>query len=282
MRTLTIKIERKFKLFKWLFGENKTILNRKAPEKWEELSRKQFKKLVNLFYMQELTEHERKLKTAMVLYRLTRLNLFLFDAEQMQHLVKKCQWIFEESLTAQLIPSFKIKGKRYYGPGADLSGYVGYEFIHADTYFMKYMENQNMEMLEKMISVLYRPENEKLTKEEFEGDYRIPFTPYKAKQELPNIKKLPTWMKYAILMYYMGCRQGWENLHKNLFSQESESDAKENEGWSKIMLRIAGKEFGDYDKTVAQPIHTLFSKMDSDVKDFKEMERKNRANKNKY
>lgn len=272
MNTLSIQTPRKFKLFRFLFGENRSIINRKALDKWEELSKTELKKLVEIFFLQKMTEDERKLRACMILYKLKRFHLFLFEPEQMHHLVQKCEWLFQKPLDVQLLP----KIGKLYGPGNKLSGYSGYEFIFADTYFMRYAETQDIKFLDKLISILYRPKRKRIA-EDFNGDLRKEFNPYQAKQQENKIAKLPEWMKYAVFLYYKGCREEWEQLHNNLFNQQSPSNSKA-EAWDQIMLRISGKEFGDYDSTLSQPIHTLFRKMDLDVKDYNSQKRQHSNN----
>jgi hypothetical protein len=274
MHTLKITTPRKYKLLKWLFGADRNIIKRKGLEGWQEISRKQLKGIVKLFFFQELTADQRKLKVYMLFYKLSNFRLHLFEPDQMHQLLKKISFIFEEPLNKQLLPKVKVGWHTFYGPGDNLNGYRGEEFQKADTYFMLFNESNNLGYLNKMIAVLYR----KKGKHDESGDIRLPYTDYAYKQSLPIISKLPDWQKFAILMYYQGCRQEWESIHPQLFDRSEAPEEGQQSFWHIILLRISNKEFGKYEDTINQPIHNLFTLMNEDIKDHNKAKVHNNGN----
>lgn len=273
MNTLLITTPRKYKLFKWLFGAERTIFNKTAPSGWGEINLKQFRKLVELFFFTQVKENEKLAIATLILYNLPRRAVFLFEPDQLYKLTKKCDWVFSEPLTIQLLPSIKIGRTKLHGPGNDLRGYTGDEFQYADTYFMRYIETGEEQFLNKMIAVLYRP-MESINEL---GDIREKFASYKMEERTKKIAKLNPWKKMAIFLFYKGCRQKWEEYHPELFNADTEPEG-ESSMWHTILLRISGKEFGDYNKTTSQPVHNLFALMNQDIIDFNKQKAKNKQN----
>lgn len=112
---------------------------------------------------------------------------------------EKKQYVPDIRLTKNLIPSFRIRLTRFYGPADGLSNITLKEYIHAETYYEQMMltggENKPLDLL---IAVLYRPGKKS------PGDNREPFDDYRINANALKVAQLNPDYKKAILFFLRG------------------------------------------------------------------------------
>ena len=135
------------------------------------------------------------------------------------------------SLTINKIPSFKHKGKLYYGAGENLFNITFDEYLEADNHFMNFLKSNEEIHLNKLIASLYRPmsKNYKHNSADSTGDNRQPFNSNIIDYNADIFNSLDPDYKIAISLFYNGCRQFISNNFKNVFNTKSKTKKPSNE-----------------------------------------------------
>ncbi len=228
------------------------------PAKWDELNRQQLNTIVAGFSL-GLTNLEFKIKTA-----LSFLNLKVdqrkptYRSPDILHSLKakkgKQYWISNQQLlaignslnyltsqvnnkegidvdvlnshlTINLIPSFRHRLIKYYGPTEKLFNLVFDEYLEADNHFMEFSTSGNIQSLNKLVATLYRPQqkNYKPNSIASRGDCRQIFNSHTVKHRAKKLSKLSIETKYAVLLYYQGSRKFLAKNFPHVFSSTSKN-----------------------------------------------------------
>lgn len=234
-------------------------IKRSLPENWNELTGKQLIKISGLFNKQ-LRIYEFRL---ICLFYIISVNYRIFDridretlyliGEQINFLLK------ENNLVRNLIPSIKIRLKKYYGPSDRFQNITLIEFAKAETRYKNYIETNNEKYLNELIAILYRPKKWfipflKLINN-YNGDKRREYNDRYIKN-MDRISNLPINLRLAILLYWEGCRLYIMNKYTHVFSRDQE-EKKNDTGWAGLITDLAGTKFGDIDQTANTLLHTI-------------------------
>lgn len=223
----------------------------RIPSCWDELSRKQLELVVGLashsfeknqfkrcllFYaagihVQELIYHNlhdrmdnlyqallpdgntAQLSTAQI-DEIASLFNFLFKIDNDNEFIT-----VDSQLTVNLISHFKVSGTSFYGPADKLFNITLSEFIHAETNLTRYLKSKEIEYLDRLIAILWRPQKNPIRRisNHYNGDRRIPFNDHKFEKRAIRIHKLNHNTKMAILLFYQGCQAWYQKQFPHVF-----------------------------------------------------------------
>ncbi|MBC8488857.1 MAG: hypothetical protein H8D45_22775 [Bacteroidetes bacterium] len=214
-----------------------------VPGSWNELNKKQLFIIIR-FFLLGLPEADFKLKTILTFLNIKILakkpvndpadnNSFLYvlhkngyknflvAPDQLVEISNTLDFLFEtitdegeeirimnSHLSVNLLPKFTYKNKTFYGPADKLFNITFAEYIVAETNYLNFLKSKDELDLNKLVVTLYRfkdpeyiPDNVKT-----KGDPREQFNDHLIGRRAVNISKLNTEIKYAVFMFYKGCR----------------------------------------------------------------------------
>ncbi|MBN2747357.1 MAG: hypothetical protein JXR34_11585 [Bacteroidales bacterium] len=139
---------------------------------------------------------------------------------------------FKSNLTKNLIPFFNIIKLKYLGPAEALTNISFGEFIEAEKHYVNYLNKRKDADLNQLVATLYRPE---VNEPKDQGDGRIPFNSETTESRAMIIKLLEYEIKFAILLFYEGCRLHLEKLFPKVFSGKANSSKKSKYGMADVV-----------------------------------------------
>lgn len=240
-----------------------TINNRIAdyPQKWDELNKQQLLDVVANFSL-GLSDFEFKVKTILNFLKLKASTskpvlqhgevLHKFKAQGRKHIwmsdtqlvtlthsiefLTRLQetktgdpvYTLNSDLTTNLIPTFSYRFLTYHGPDNRLFNLVFEEYLEADNHFTAFMATNNTADLDKLVATLYRradsthhPKNQ-----HYKGDRRRTFNSHLVASQARWIHHLNPDIKWAILLFYHGCRRFLALNFPHVFSGNRASNKK--------------------------------------------------------
>lgn len=171
---------------------------------------------------------------------------------------EKTQYVPDIRLTKNLIPSFRIRLTRFYGPADGLSNITLKEFIHAETYYEQMMlESGGDKTIDLLIAVLYRPGKKS------PGDNRVPFDDYRINTNATKIARLHPNYKKAILFFYEGCKYHLSQLFPHALKRKGGTAAKNPVAFKSFMQLV--DELANHQPDRKEPIRNelLYEVLDS-------------------
>jgi hypothetical protein len=256
---------------------NNTIIN--IPSKWDELQRRDLELIAGLSLM---GCQEMMLKTQLLFYiagislRKTKSRPNLDDLQERLYQVKlrdsstaylssaqvaelgnlfdflfhivesdegKKSIHIDSQLTKNLVPSFKVGGTIYYGPADRLFNITLSEFIHAETNLTRYSNTKEIQYLDNLIAILYRPQKNiiRRSSSRFDGDRRTPFNDHKFEKRASKIRKLNHNIKICIYLFYQGCQWWYQQRFPHVFSHKKSSE-NNGLGFLNLVDALAGDD----------------------------------------
>lgn len=202
--------EMQFKMHLLFLGAG--IMVKRTPSLENPLDRKEKLYLVNL--SDGSTAH----LTSDQVTVLANLYNFLFKFSEDENGEKKVS--IDSHLTINLVPKFKVNGITYYGPSSKLFNITLSEFIHAETNLSRYVKTKEIQYLDKLIAILYRPQDHKYDPDspQFNGDRRAPFNDHRIDDRAKKISKLTHNLKICIFLFYTGCQWWYQQQFPHVFS----------------------------------------------------------------
>lgn len=158
-------------------------------------------------------------------------------------------------ITEQLVPSFRHKLRRYYGPKNVLEQCTAAEFAHCEYHYRCFQEDPtNVEPLAKLLAVLYRPGKADHSK----GDWREPFNEYACAHRAKQLKQLHVGYLYYGLELYRGAQFALKEHFPQLFNESGASVTDFRNAWAELIIEVAGEKFGTIDKVQQTPVGDIF------------------------
>lgn len=226
--------------FKFLFFS--IVIQTAHPDSWNELSEKQFIRLVQLLKKGYITENDRIRLIKTFLNIKARVFVRLGNLQVIQ-LLELSDFLQEEKYFNNiLIKELKISRSKLYGPGARFENVEFEEFAFADTLFNKYSTTKKQDWLDQMIAVLYRPKIKKHnpTAADYYGDIRETFNKHNIESRAKLITCIPQKVKEAIVFNYKAIRVWIEHRYPNIFppslpGEKIKQTTDNSIKWSKII-----------------------------------------------
>lgn len=139
---------------------------------------------------------------------------FVFDQKELltrfPNRIKIGQWPFRKTI---------------YGPAPRLANITIEELSYADTFYYKWVTDNNLDDLHRLTAILYRPTKWNRSAD----DRRVPFSALALESNSRITDAIPLSVKYMIAHAYYGCRQNFINRHPNVFPQPKKSDDEQEE-----------------------------------------------------
>lgn len=241
-----------------LYHTNKKVL---VAESWNELTTKQYVKIVQLLHAGIENDVEALEKALYILSKKLLLNFFFIPADIRMRMHEHAAWIFDQKdITKQLLPSYK----NFYGPADDFDNLRMKEFHAAEMAAYRLDQEKDVDALNELVAVLYRPGKKNYdTKRNVDGDIRIVYNANETELFKQKVKKWPLNIKRAIFMWYDGCRQQLEDLYPLAFESDGKTSAKNYyDGMYGIMRGIAEKKtYGNFDEVGELYVHLAFKEI---------------------
>jgi hypothetical protein len=256
---------------------------------WNELSRNELLQLVPVLYRHFTDPTQQKIELLAILFGINRLFALRFTAVQFCQILWMTDFLLGEhvELTEQLLPSVRPRWyrRKLYGPTSGLGNMRFLEFVFADSYFMAYNQDHDIQWLHKLLAVLYRPQRARYQPNavNYGGDRRQDFNENLIDERVAEVAKLSPAEQLAILTWYRGCRYALELEFPGVFTPAHETQATENPGgWGYVLREMSGAAFGSFEETGRQHLHTVLAKMEDDTRRAEELKRQAQAQQNSY
>lgn len=256
------------------------------PESYNELTGEQLIK-INALLLTEIPKPMLRLKLLQVLLKLNMYRFFKLDADCKHRILfydrmedeflvndeeeeSSIDWIFKKNtLTEQLLPVYRDM----YGPRKEFDNLRVNEFHFAEICYFDYITHENIEDLDKLIAVLYRPckKNYDFVKDS-DADARIAFNANELAFYATKIAAWPMEVKTSILCFYDGNREYIRELYQDVFSSSEESKAEGSAGMYDIIRQLAGTKYGNFKEVEQLYLHDVLREIESSMEDNRRQE----------
>lgn len=233
-------IEVKFEYSFWyLFRRNRKI---SVPSGWRELNSVQFLSAARL-YLGTISDD----KFMMQFFSLPKRIVKRLDAFQKYKLIEQVEYLRDARIPHSDFFMSRIPGTSLYSPGIRLNGMCLQQFMTVDTYFSRYLINENKEFLDMMVASLYLKKNERfvLTGEPVPSLFHHNTKLLNIEDRLPAIKKLDEATKYAVLLNFILIKKWLGGAYPHLFAESDEPQQKPNSKQPKLQKSVNWLEIFD-------------------------------------
>lgn len=241
-----------------------------VPERWDELTAKQFIQLAGILHNSEseIMKLDRALK---VVCNKSLYGFLRIPAEIRLRCYSHIAWIFDKQhSTKQLLPVYG----GLYGPASDFDNLVMAELHHTETAYFKLTQQNDATALDELVAVLYRSKKKDYDlKRDKDGDIRIAFSYGDIRYHQKKIAKWPMAVKQAILLWYDACRQSLVELYPEAF-EGGESSANIYQGLYGMIRSLSGDKYGDFEKVNHLYVHIAFLEIVASKNEEAELKRK--------
>ena len=280
------------------------------PQTWNELTRKQVKRIVRIA-AQEMPEEERRQRIFLAIWvrhpmdwRRIRTWTKLLDehtrllvsheteeaavlAAEVDALLDLAKPFIESlTLTRNHLPLVRVfrrgRWQKLIGPEDELRGITGGEFAWAERAAMNYQRERKRTHLVRLAAILWRPKRKDYHPARH-NDPRIPFRI----ESIEWVEKFTDRLSAATLLYiyhfYLGCRLGIVEQpgNRRIFSEDNAGKSrKRNYGWLDVWLEM-GNGVLHVDEVAARPLDLLLIEINRNLDKQEEAERQARKMKNR-
>lgn len=247
-----------------------TTVNLTIPTGWNKLTRKQLLRICRLFLL-NLDYETFRLRSFLYLTK-TKAHpghfkcgkqKFTLSDQELAYFLHSVDYLAQESaLTQNNFPSIRILGRRLHGP-SDRGYNLSYaEFIHAEKSLYAYMKTDDAKYLNELCAILYRPGKPDFNPKDpdYNGDRREKFNPYSYQQRARRFRFVSRRKRYAIYLFYAGCRNAMFSANKSLFSGSSVSSEEHSpiDSLRKIMNDLNLGDITRNEKIYRMPVWEAF------------------------
>lgn len=193
--------------------------------------------------------------------------------EQLDRLVDgymPVHFLFEDNLlTRSPIAYYWHRGICYAGPADDWKGTDFEEYVYADAQWVKYQRSRKPEDLDLFAALLLRPMSLMAWVRD-DVDKRVVFNPQKAEKRLPMTRKMSHASKYALFLWWEGCRNKQTKIRKRVFG--GGGSGKGGGSMLDVMMNMSKDIFGSYDATRRVNVKLALARMEMLLKQAEEIE----------
>lgn len=259
--------------------QNVEILSSKfsVPDKWNELNVKQSIEVARLLFAKNLKLTKQQWNYA-VLYCLLNFKwykpLAVYRFLQVpKTLVVMGMFPLTEFITKEnKLTDFKMKRFRvgftyFYAPADDLKNLTIDEFRFTDPLYINYKKTKNIDFLDALVAVLYRPKRKDYnpSSPEFNGDVREDFNEHLTVKYAKKVAKLSEHKKHLIYLAYEGARNQIITDCPNLFNSSEKIKQGRDFGLSGLILELAGGKFGTFPETCKTSVTTALNLLEMEA-----------------
>jgi len=176
----------------------------KFTASWNELTKDELYQLAHFLSMgisrEKIVVYWIQFKTKLSFKEITKIHPDIFV-----DLDKISEFIFGKiTLSKQIIPYFHYKRKKFIGPSDALTSLTFWQFFaYTETYFSKYIETKKEKYLDILVTSLY------CSSVKFDEDM--------VKLDAKIIRKMPQFVKQAVLLFYIGSKNFIASKYPELF-----------------------------------------------------------------
>jgi len=157
------------------------------------------------------------------------------------------KYIVNSKLSKNLIPHFRFKHSKYYGPADALTNLLFSEYIHALTNYVRYCKTQETQYLDKLITILYRKKKPLLFIKKklpnYNGDIRKKFNDHFIEKNSKKFQKLHHKYKLSILWFFEGSLYFLQRRFPFVFNGEgSGNDTEIFESFLRLTDKLARQD----------------------------------------
>jgi hypothetical protein len=211
-------------------------INFKIAQHWNDLTEWQIKAIGRFMFTSRNEQTETKLFKKVVLsilivpkptFKNIIKSVVLLLQVPFSELEQYTNFVFDQKELLTRFPN-KIKIGRWpfrkivYGPAPRLANTTIEELSYADTFYHKWMTENDINDLHRLTAILYRP-----SAEPTQEDKRIPFSNLTLESNSRITDAIPLPVKFMIAHAYYGCRQNFINRHPNVFPQKKAVEGEE-------------------------------------------------------
>jgi hypothetical protein len=242
---------------------------------YNELTGKQLIAIASILN-KEFPEDVAKLKILKVLLNKSLYTFSLIPLNAKAAMFEHIGWVFaKNTLTAQLIPSYTIKGRRkvLHGAAGAFDNLTMGEWNACEIFYDQFIhkEGEGNEELDKLVAVLYRrPKKNYNVELDTDGDIRVAFNANEIDYHVNTVKHWPFNVKMAILFWYNGCRQHLKDLY-DLFDKPADGDVTDP-GMFELIRGLCGKHYGTFREVEGLNVHIVMRELEVLKKEAAEIE----------
>lgn len=231
------------------------------PASWNELSQKQFERIVLLFSTAE-PSLVRDIKLLKILSnakwwqfrKKAQLKLFLLDvppSEWYQYI----KFLLEENNRTKFVQTIKVGKKNYYAPADRIQDLTAEEFAVADDLHIRYRETQNIDYLKYLFHVLYS-----------ETEERKIFDKNKLEKQINP--KIPVEVLLITELTYFGCKNHIVNKFKKAFPKSNKKESGTRKGFGKIIQSMAKGDLSKMPTIERTNIYKFLQQFQDDIEEY--------------
>lgn len=243
-----------------------------GPAGWSDLTPAGLLHLARLQPFLELKESAKYLLLKYLFHAQSK----MFKLLKESHLIQACvllDWIYtKNTLSKWLLPKVSTINTDFYGPQSRLADLTAREFAYTEAVYEHWLNDGNEAHLHKLFAILYR-------KGHWWSGKKLPFDPEKLDKNIEATAGVKLYVKRAVLLNYVGCRNYIISVHPHIWKQAIQaklnSGAKTNHThWMEIFMNLAGDKFGTYAQTLQTDVWLVLTDMDMKAKQAEELEAK--------
>lgn len=236
---------------------------------WNDLEKKQLFSLMKVLHSEDINPVQLQLRIWKIISSLKWYQFFSLPHHFILNTLHLTDFVFKKNRLTSL-PFHRFKKKA--APAANFDNLKMKEFVFSEQYHKLFNETEDINYLNKLIAVLFRPEN----KTHRSGDDRREALneneiPMRAKE----IAQWPKAVKWTILTWYSACKKALVEENKEVFSGAGSEGGSDESSMLSIMRTIAKDgTYGDFDKVEDLYVKTMMLELRERVKEGKEQKRR--------
>ncbi len=173
-----------------------------------------------------------------------RAALFSVDENQLADILLIINFVFTDNDRLRApVSEIRHKGIKYLPPAKSFSNITGSEFHFLDRYYTEYLESRNLEVLTKMLGIIYREAGVQNTHNPLDafycGDVRVPFNRFQIELRAKRFARVSPKLKHATFFWYHCFRQQLQKNRKDVFSNSNQKVAHGGTGWLGVFRQLA-------------------------------------------
>lgn len=171
-------------------------------------------------------------------------------------------YTYNAQLTKNIIKELSINGSNYCGPEDCLYNTGFGQWFFADTYFCGYQKTQKIIYLNKLIATLYIKDGEKFNTNTLHS-----------REEIIDLLTLEE--KFAIMLFYAGCRNFLIDKYPRVFSGSGSAENKSIErSFLDLVDTLSNGDITKSEKVKESNLHEALTRLDNANKSYDEIKKK--------
>ncbi|MCK9399614.1 MAG: hypothetical protein M0Q51_06420 [Bacteroidales bacterium] len=204
----------------------------------------------------------------------------VFLQEDLLVLSQMLTWIHSSSstssntLTRNLLPRITVRRGLWpplhlYGPADFIKDVIGIEYAKADAAFLAFCSTADPLYLNDLVGILYRRKKwywriEKLFSDKV-NSVRMNYTDLQYMQNSHNAFSLSLQIKYAVFLFFQGCRNDLLFRYPYVFSSDG-AEHPDSTGWAGVFRALTNENIVDINKVMELPIHTILFDLNEKIR----------------